>query len=269
MKLLVKRLIPWQVLALLRALRPKTWREARSVAPLPSYLRILHLAETPPGAIAKPLRVRLFELGGAGVGLRPGTSDLKVLWDTISGRFHLPPADLRPRVIWDLGANIGLTVAHFLAVYPEARVVAVEPEPSNAALARENVRRWNGRVRVVEAAVWHEDTELALTVEPGDEYGARVGANAGGHRVAAKSLNTLLADEETVDFLKMDIEGAEQTVLTQNTDWAEKVGCIKVELHGAYTAAACIDDLRRLGFAAEPDRVHNQCVVGRRAGAAR
>ena len=29
----------------------------------------------------------------------------EVVWETFSGSFHLPPSDLRPQTIWDLGAN--------------------------------------------------------------------------------------------------------------------------------------------------------------------
>jgi FkbM family methyltransferase len=266
MKAHAKRILHWRLLALLRALRPRTWRDAKSIGRLPSYLRMLHVRETPRGAVGKPVKLRVAALGYAPVAVRPGTTDLEVLWGTISGEFHLPPAGVEPRVVWDLGANVGLTMAHFLAVFPDARVVGVEPVPEAVALARRNVERWRDRATVVEAAVWYEDGELQLSVEAGDEWGAHVAAGEGSSGpVPARSLNTLLADEDAVDFLKMDVEGAEREILTRNTDWTRKVACIKVELHGDYTHEACIADLRRLGFEAEPDPRHNRCVVGRRA----
>jgi hypothetical protein len=62
----------------------------------------------------------------------------------------------------------------------------------------------------------------------------------------------------------MDIEGAERDVLTQNTEWAAQVGCIKVEVHGDYAPEECMSDLERLGFEALRDRRHAAAVVGTR-----
>jgi hypothetical protein len=67
---------------------------------------------------------------------------------------------------------------------------------------------------------------------------------------------------QSIDFLKMDIEGAEAQVLRVNTDWARRVRCIKVEVHGPYTVEDCVRDLQALGFTARPDRKHPAGVVG-------
>jgi len=51
-----------------------------------------------------------------------------------------------------------------------------------------------------------------------------------------------------VDFIKMDIEGAEREVLSKNTGWASAVRSIQVEVHDPYTVEQCERDLRELGF---------------------
>lgn len=78
-------------------------------------------------------------------------------------------------------------------------------------------------------------------------------------------MNTLVgqyAAHQIVDYIKMDIEGAERDVLRLNTEWATRVRCIKVELHGGYTKAQCIGDLSALGFEAWADSNFAYCVVG-------
>ena len=83
----------------------------------------------------------------------------------------------------------------------------------------------------------------------------------------AITLNTLLArtgNPPRIDFVKMDIEGTERSVLREKTEWAQRVQCIKAELHRGYTKAECIADLERLGFRAREDMSHNLCVVGDR-----
>ncbi len=75
--------------------------------------------------------------------VRSGTSDAEVIWLALAVRPHLPEG--RPNLVWDLGANIGVTMAHFAVSYPNALVVGVEPDPANAALASVNLARWAER----------------------------------------------------------------------------------------------------------------------------
>ena len=86
-----------------------------------------------------PARLRLRPLGGREVLVRPGTSDADTVWGTFARGYHLPPPEVgTPRTIWDLGANIGLTMAHFACVFPGSRVIGVELDAENAALAHHN-----------------------------------------------------------------------------------------------------------------------------------
>ena len=171
------------------------------------------------------------------------------------GSLHVPPIPVEtPEVVWDLGANIGLTVAHYACLYPRARVVGIEPDAANTAVARRNIEAWLERCTIIECAVWYEDGEVGFDLQPGDELAGRVvesrTRSPDQRLVRACSLGTLLADEVRVDLLKMDIEGAERDVLRQNTGWAAKVRRIIVEVHEPYTVDECVEDLRRLGFTA-------------------
>lgn len=184
------------------------------------------------------------------------TADRWVILDTFLGTAHLPPEEIAGgdvRVIWDLGAHIGSTTAHLAARYPTASVVAVELDPQNAALARRNAAEWDGRVAVLEGAVWHEDGRIGFSsAEAGDEVSGQVTTDgAAGAQATAYSLQTLL-DEHTpagrVDYVKMDVEGAERELLRRNTGWAGSVRSIKVEVHEPYTVDECLADLAALGF---------------------
>ncbi len=67
-----------------------------------------------------------------------------------------------------------------------------------------------------------------------------------------------------IDFLKVDVEGAERVLFQENTSWASKVRCIKVELHPPYSLEECCADLQRLGFSAAVSPDHWSCVLARR-----
>ena len=61
-----------------------------------------------------------------------------------------------PRVVVDAGANIGLSTVFFANKFPQAKIVAIEPEPSNFAMLRDNVAPYPN-VTPVQAALWKED----------------------------------------------------------------------------------------------------------------
>src|SRR3954463_5702055 len=88
--------------------------------------------------------------------------------------------------------------------------------------------------------------------------------------VAALSLNTLLEQsggaETVIDYVKMDIEGAEARVLKENVEWAERARAIKVEVHEPYSVEGCTEDLRRLGFETHPLPTRRGGVTGLRRG---
>jgi Methyltransferase FkbM domain len=73
---------------------------------------------------------------------------------------------------------------------------------------------------------------------------------------------SLVSEHGPVDFVKMDVEGAERELLQDGSGWASRVRAIKVELHGSYTSAACEEDLERLGFQTRVDPRHWACVEG-------
>jgi len=210
-------------------------------------------------------RLRVQALG-CSVGVRQGTKDYCAVRDTFAGRYHLPPAGITPETILDLGANIGMTMAHLAVLYPRARIIGVELDADNAALCRENVRPWADRCKLVEGAAWSADGEVMYERRRGCEQGFHVTRQHGNATAPAISLNTLLGRHgwDRVDFVKMDIEGAEQQVLRRATEWAERVRSIKVEVHGAYTMNDCAGDLRALGFDTRFDDRHWAAVIGQR-----
>jgi FkbM family methyltransferase len=242
--------------------------DVRLAADARSFVRLVRARAVPIGHAELPVRVRSeghrFDLV-----LRANSSDATVLTETLLGRHHLPPIPLADvQSVLDLGANIGLTMAHLAALCPAARIVGVELDPDNVALARRNVERWRDRCEVVEAAVWHADEPLRYHIARGAECGA-VLSPSGGKTAQGLSLNSLLdrLRWDRVDFVKMDIEGAEREVLRSNAEWALRVRSIKVEAHADYSREQCARDLRELGFLPVPDARHLRAVSGIRDAA--
>jgi FkbM family methyltransferase len=115
--------------------------------------------------------------------------------------------------------------------YPMARIIAVEPEPANFAALVRNASHYTNIVPV-QAALWKEDGEVRLGKSTVHPKGAFAIAENGDQRVRAVTIETLMKENSisTIDFLKIDIEGAEKEVF-QNCSWIKNVGVIAIELH--------------------------------------
>lgn len=180
----------------------------------------------------EPRLLRLYPPGSDHAVLaRPNTSDLAAFEEVFGGAYDITLSP-EPRTIFDLGANVGYASVAFALRYPGARVLAVEPEPSNATLARRNVASLP--VDVVEAAVWPRESTLFLRDSGKGRWGFQVREALGeGRPVRAITMDALmeLAGVPFVDLAKIDIEGSELELFSENTGWLENVGVVAIELH--------------------------------------
>jgi FkbM family methyltransferase len=214
--------------------------------------------------------VKIPALGAPSIRIRPATSDLQVVDWVFTRSYHLPPLDMAsPRIIVDLGANIGLTMAHYAALFPDARIIGLELDEANVQLCRRNIAPWSDRCTVIQGAAWIEDAEVQYVREGAETYAYRVEAAASNHStsVPAMSLDTLLAvtlpDDTEVDFMKLNVEGAERELFRAGGEWPSRVRTLRVETHPPYTPTDCVADLIRLGFSAKAtgDDLWVNCVT--------
>ena len=82
-----------------------------------------------------------------------------------------------------------------------------------------------------QAAVWIEDTNLSFSSK-GSEASHIDLSNQSANQVKAIRLSSFLAQFGHVDFLKMDIEGAEFQVVADCLDCLKKVDHFFLEYHG-------------------------------------
>ncbi len=171
--------------------------------------------------------------------IRAGSSDLEVFKKIFINREYELPFDSQPKTILDLGANTGLATLFFHIQFPEAQIVAVEPDPANYALLQRHLAGLPN-VTFIQAAVWKHDGEINL-VDPGiGAWGMQVNeqkpilGNQGA--VPAISMPSLLKHfvPRQIDLVKVDIEGAEKEVFESSEAWIHDIGAIVIELHDCY-----------------------------------
>jgi len=143
------------------------------------------------------------------------------------------------QTILDLGANVGYASAYFATCYPSARILAVEPDPSNYQLCVRNLAPYGARVKTLQGAVWSACGRLALSrgsFGDGREWATQVVEvpTASDADVDAWDIPSLLdiLGEEILDLLKIDIEGSEVELFEKNAArWLPRVRNICIELH--------------------------------------
>jgi len=175
--------------------------------------------------------------------IRPASNDHYTFLEIFEDEIYNPVCRLATGVksIMDLGANIGLASLYMLSKHPEAKLVAVEPDPGNFKLLTYNLKgsRFADRGCAIQAAVWSSSSPLEIEdsgsaghvnqyrVKPIREKGQSRGLVSG---TTIQKIITV-SGFETIDILKVDIEGAEVELLKGNVDWLDRVKWMVIEFH--------------------------------------
>jgi FkbM family methyltransferase len=167
--------------------------------------------------------------------VRAKSSDIHVFEQMFLKQEYSEVPLINPEWIVDAGANIGLAALYFLLRYPTARVLAIEPSPTNFAVMEQNLAPHARRCSLLRAAVWCETGHVALQFAdvPRAEWAIQVQAAAHGD-VPAFDMATLMQrfGINRISLLKMDVEGAEAEIFAANTSWLSQVEMMAIELHG-------------------------------------
>jgi FkbM family methyltransferase len=120
--------------------------------------------------------------------------------------------------VLDVGANVGYyTLLAAQAVGSDGHVVAVEPDPLNTALLRENIARAGlTNVEIIAAAAWRDSAKLRLRRNPDNAGDSRVGRGRGAGRsvkVDAVALDDVLGVEAVVHAVKIDAQGTDHVAV--------------------------------------------------------
>jgi FkbM family methyltransferase len=160
-------------------------------------------------------------------------------------------ADSVPPVIVDAGANVGYSSLFFAETYPEATIIAVEPDLDAFEILCQNTRQ-RSNIRPIRAALWSHDRGVALRKGAHDSSWAR---QVGDHHLD-EICGTDLTPSITLDgvhsieasgrilILKLDIEGAESEVFRTGEATLRSTPCIIVEPHDFMAPGAnCLGSL--------------------------
>lgn len=163
--------------------------------------------------------------------VRPGTTDEKVFRDVYLRRKLAHALPFRPRSILDVGAYTGISTRWLSDRYPDARVRAVEANPSLGPLLRSNAPR--------------AEVELVAVGPPGTVgLRQRGGRGQWAYYVTEETEGALavverrpleeIITEDWPDLVKMDVEGAERWIFREERTWLQHVRAIFLETHDRF-----------------------------------
>lgn len=143
-----------------------------------------------------------------------------------------------PKIVVDIGANIGAFAAYIKTKYPSTTIYCYEPDPENFKNLTKNIQENNFKdVMLFNKAVGKQNGKITLYAET-TEFGT---ANSSTIRKSDVSIDVecLTLEEifkenniEKCDLLKLDCEGCEYDIFyNTNTNIIKKVGIISLEYH--------------------------------------
>ena len=181
--------------------------------------------------------------------IRLGTSDLEVYTDIYLQKEYEWDFRPSPKVIVDAGAYTGLSTSFFATRYPDATIIAIEPDNENFELLVLNTAQ-HPNVTTIHAALWSESGTVSL-VDPGSgAWGLRIlesdnsSLTAKGNEshdsrsIRAVTIADIIQDYDLpkIDLLKIDVEGSEKEIFDNSRPWIGAVDAICIELHDRFKA---------------------------------
>tara|TARA_B110000483_G_scaffold233117_1_gene301510 strand:- start:190 stop:1005 length:816 start_codon:yes stop_codon:yes gene_type:complete len=135
-------------------------------------------------------------------------------------------------LIIDCGSNIGLSTIYFAELFPEAKIVSIEPEINNFNLMKKNCNKLKN-VIFLNAAIGSEKGFVSIANSHGDNNSFRTVISKKLNSIELVLLNDIFIQNHTdVPFIvKIDIEGFENNLFEKNTSWVKKTPLIIIEPH--------------------------------------
>lgn len=141
-------------------------------------------------------------------------------------------SDKESPYIIDCGSNIGLSIIYFKMLFPQARILGFEPDEKTFHILENNIMDFGNSVIVKQEAVWTKDEDIEFYAE-GSLAGSIVTDFANkGNKLNVKAIDLKKHLNEEVDFLKVDIEGAENTLIFDLKNHLHNVKNLFLEYHG-------------------------------------
>lgn len=161
-------------------------------------------------------------------------------------------------IIIDGGANVGYTSVFFNKYFPKAKILAIEPVLENCEILKENfLLNRISNFEILNGGIHYEDSILLINnkFRDGKSWSTTLiqqNSNINNQTsIDVFSLQTIMKkyNISNIDILKLDIEGSEKGLFTNDTSWLSYVNNIAIEIHEEFISPNEVKKiLRNNGF---------------------
>ena len=147
----------------------------------------------------------------------------------VQDRYRSILASGRTPVVIDAGANVGAASLWFGSQFPDAAIVAIEPEPGNLEVLRLNAEG-KPQVSVLAAAIGSQPGFVEVDSN-GLGWAAQTRRSDKGTAVVTVNDAVKTVADGELFIVKVDIEGFERDLFSTNIDWLDDAFMVIIEPH--------------------------------------
>lgn len=162
---------------------------------------------------------------------RLNRGDVRAIAEVWMVRTYELPFGIDARNIVDLGANIGAASVWLARRYGASKLIAVEPVPENADLARVNLARAGIDAEVITAAVAGRQGTGRFELNEDSTWGRLGPKGIAVALVTPQDVVDRFPAGERIGLVKIDVEGAEEDLFGADLSWLERVDSLVIEFH--------------------------------------
>lgn len=148
------------------------------------------------------------------------------------------------QLIIDCGANIGLSVLYFKNIFPNSEIICFEPDVNNSKLLEKNIvdNKLNN-VSIHKEAVWIKNGFISFESKGSEASKINESVEDISTQIPCIDFAEVLKNHNEIDFLKMDIEGAEHSVIRHCSTQLHRIKNMFIEYHGKVSDTNKLIDL--------------------------
>ena len=166
---------------------------------------------------------------------RKKTKDKETFKEIFNQNIYNIKLPIDPKLIIDAGSNTGFASLFFKIKYPKAKIISLEIETENVKMIKKNLKGYQD-IEIIQKGLFNKKSFFKIE----DPYHAtnsfviKEVTSGENYDIESITIDEILnsKNEDNIDILKIDIEGAEKDLFEKNYEnWLPKVKIIMVETH--------------------------------------
>ncbi|GAA4278507.1 FkbM family methyltransferase [Aquimarina mytili] len=181
--------------------------------------------------------------------LRKNTKDHETFDEVFIDNIYNLPLPIAPKTIIDAGANIGLASLFFKMKYPDSAIALIEIDSGNLEMIRKNLKGYTN-ITILNKGLYNKHSYFKI-FDPFNATNSFVikESTQDDYDIESITIDQIIDDHswDTIDILKIDIEGAEKNLFESNYQhWLPKVNVLMIETHDRMVPKCSITVMKAL-----------------------